>query len=178
MLEYKVRPSQYRCLTPLLVSGAAVAFFLPFYLSVIVLCTSLPGVPNCTQTSLFTYGFFSRECSYAESSLRCIAHIAISAKAKFMCCVCTYSLPASALYTFSMTKSAAAYLPARTPILSKASLNDASFPIPKAPFGRKHDFYFSRFRYSHFKSLQKTTLHTEFAKFTNKISSYSPHPYL
>ena len=59
MLEYKIRPSKYRCLIPLLVSGAAVAFFLPFYLSIVVLCTSLPGVPDCASDfTLYVCVFF------------------------------------------------------------------------------------------------------------------------
>ena len=59
MLKYKVRPHKYRCLTPLLISAASVAFFLPFYLSVVVLCTSFPAVRNCAQSyTLHVWWFF------------------------------------------------------------------------------------------------------------------------
>lgn len=59
MLKYKVRPYRYRCLTPLLISAAAVAFFLPFYLSIVVLCTRFPAVPNCAPSyTLYVWWFF------------------------------------------------------------------------------------------------------------------------
>jgi len=59
MLTYKVRPSKYRCLAPLLISGTAVAFFLPFYLSIVVLCTSFPAITNCAPAfTLYLCVFF------------------------------------------------------------------------------------------------------------------------
>lgn len=59
MLEYKVRPSKYRFLAPLLLSGAAVSFFLPFYLSIVVLCTNFPAIQKCTPDfTIYVWWFF------------------------------------------------------------------------------------------------------------------------
>lgn len=59
MFEYKVRPSKYRFLAPLLISLAAIAFFLPFYLSIVALCSRFPAIPDCMPDfTLYVSWFF------------------------------------------------------------------------------------------------------------------------
>jgi hypothetical protein len=58
MFEYRARPSKYRFLAPLLISLAAVAFFLPFYLAAVTLCASFPTIHNCMMDSTFYISWF------------------------------------------------------------------------------------------------------------------------
>jgi uncharacterized RDD family membrane protein YckC len=58
MFEHRVRPSKYRFLAPLLISLAAIAFFLPVYLVSVAFCSGFPSIPNCMGELPFYVSWF------------------------------------------------------------------------------------------------------------------------